>query len=252
MAISRMIRPRGRIGALMGPSVLSALLVMAFAAPVLPTSSAAPPAATAIIQINGHLVSTVRYQGQTMSLDAYQRTVGPAASAAGTYLNLFIDPSAVARGYLVAFSDRGRADAYALAHGMAGTGTSGQAAGDRMRAARAAAARDASPVLVAGHRVTLAACDGSGNYYASLYDGLNCTGQLLSMLSRDIVNRMSDYAFDNKASSFWLGQCIVSLKLFKDNNLTGEQHTYGGGGQAYTAIAFNNKASSASMPGSNC
>jgi hypothetical protein len=251
MSILRMVRPRGRVSTLLGPIGLSGLLVAAFAVASLSSSSA--PAAGATIQINGHPVSSVRYHGQTMSLGDYQRTVEPAAAASGAYLNLFIDPSAVARGYLVAFSDRNESDAYALAHGMADTGIgSGQAAGDRMRAAQAATVRAMQPMWVGGHQVALAACDGSTNYYAQLYDGGNCTGQLLSMLSRDIVYRMSDYNFDKKASSFWLGQCIVSLKLFGGINLTGEQHTYGGGGQAYGAILFNNLARSASTPGANC
>ena len=134
--------------------------------------------------------------------------------------------------------------------GDARVGTS-KSRGDRIRS-KLTSATPAGHTLN-GERIQLAACNSGGlGYYAKLYDGLNCTDQMLAMVSRDIINNMGTYGFDNKTSSFWLGECIVSLKLFKDNNLTGVNYTYGGGGQAYSAIAFNNQASSASTPGSNC
>lgn len=201
------------------------------------------------VSVNGDEVATVKIDGVLVPYAHYLRVIEPAADAKQEFLALYIDPSAVARGHFMAFRNAADAEKYEAAHGMLpNTSRLDSTKWDAIRAKEMGAP---AAQHLNGVKVQLAACPTSP-YYAQLYDGLNCTGTMLSMGSTDIINRMSDYGFDNKTSSLWLGQCIVQLRLFTNTMLTGTMTVWGGGGQQYGAISSGNTASSASTPGANC
>lgn len=245
---------RGVLGGVVPLTVLALLVVAVTVSPAndSPGGVARPTATKAqapSMAVNGHVVDRVLLDDQLVSYARYKSIIEPRANESGQNLSLVLDPSAVDRGYFVAFSQKIDADRYMSRHAMVTSlGHLGSRLSMKERLAHASAS---SGTTIDGRPIQLAACGSSSNF-AIMYDGIGCTGQTLSMVARDIINDFSVYGFDNKASALWLGVCIVQMKLFTNDNLTGTSSTFGGGGQSYSAIGNGNSASSASTPGSNC
>ena len=199
--------------------------------------------------IDGNLVTKVMLDGRLMSFERYQTEIVP-AEPASTKLDLVVDPSAVGRGYLVAFRTPADSERYLESVGAV---IPPPVVRENPRGAvlRAQAAARTQQTLN-GDKIDLVGCSSPYSINAAyLYDGIGCTNTYLSMWSQDMIPSMGTYGFNDKTSSVNLGNCIYMLKMFRDSNYLGTSVTYYGPA-SIGASTLGNEVSSATTPGTRC
>lgn len=222
------------------------LAVIGVIALVLGTARASFPGAAnpTSISVDGHAVSEISLDGQLMPVSQYYDSALPGAEAAGKYLHLVLDRSAVARGYFVAYSDLNAAQAYLTAHDLGAINTSTTA-----RVAKADRVSTVGLSSLNGRSISLAACDFVPEVW--LFVDVSCGGSELGMVPNDYISNMADYGFNDKISSAEVGYCISNLTIWTNANKGGSTTSLGGG-DVYTSmpIGFNDDVSSASTDSS--
>lgn len=199
--------------------------------------------------IDGDLVTKVMLDGKLMSFERYQTEIVP-AEPASTKLDLVVDPSAVGRGYLVAFRTPAESERYLESVGavIPAPVVRENPRGAELRAQAVARMQH----TLNGERIDLVGCSSPYSINAAyLYDGIGCTGSYLSMWSQDQIPSMGTYGFNDKISSVNLGNCIYMLKMFRDSNYLGGSVTYYGPASV-GASTLGNEVSSATTPGTRC
>lgn len=208
-----------------------------------PTATPPQVQESAAISISGSKVDKVQVDGKVITFAEYAAARVPQSETAGKPLHLIVDHSAIARGYLVAFTDESQAQRYMTAHGMGSS-----ASGEKTRQHNPALDEHPQTKHLNGLPVDNVTCS-LPNHYAKLYDVTACTGSSFIVLWGENDPDLSVYGFNDKTSSIAIGNCISNLDVWKDKNYTGA-HTSYGGGDVYTIMGivgsqnFNNIVSS--------
>lgn len=216
-------------------------LLAAGAISALPASASPSPTADPAFTINGTSVDEVSLDGTVLSLDAYQ-SIAASADLVGGSLTLVVDPSAVERGYLMAFSDDEEASDYMTAHGM---GTLPSSDREPALEAATAAAKQASLLRSQLRTVAAASVCSLPNHMGYFYDNAACGGAAFGIGWNEAVPNLSTYGWNDRANSAALGDCIANLTIWINSNYGGSKTSLHGG-DVYTAlpIGYVNEVSS--------
>lgn len=169
-------------------------------------------------------VDAVMFQGEIISLGDY---AGLEAEGAGedSTLHLVVDPSAIERGYFVAFATEADASAYMESHGMGPfPGTQRDSAVESATESRLAAAEAMESLSLPS--VALGCSE--PNHLGRLYELVQCGGSYFNVLWNEAIPDLRVYGWNDRARSAALGDCIGALTGWIDINYQGDSRSYGG------------------------
>jgi hypothetical protein len=222
---------------------LTLLMVVGLAAVAISSVHPSPARVSAAtgVQLNGHTIGEVSFDGTLESLQHYYGVDEAASAASGKAAHLIMDQSAVARGYFMAFTDPAAAQTYMTAHGL-GTDLTGTVKAAGLTSSRRVQTIGASSL--GGQPISLVTC--TLTTYVSMWKNASCGGQLLDMVANDAISNFNDYGFNDAMSSAEVGYCVSNLSLWVNSNYAGSETTLGGG-DYYSVMptGFNDNISSA-------